>query len=138
MRRVVNQLDIINAHGADDDNRPVVIGSIGRRATGESGIRGLHDNGHVRFDAGLQCTPHFNQVTWTHNSQRFTAAKAPPPSESLHLGTVSQGIAGTHRLGELGEQCLRVKCEGLGCLVHESSLNWSDQYNRSPLENAAL
>ena len=85
LRRVINQLDIVNTHGADDDNRAVVIGTVWGRATGEASIRGLHDNGHVRFDAGLERTPHFNQVTRTHHRQRFTAAKSPSPSESSIL-----------------------------------------------------
>ncbi len=72
---VVDGLDDVHPHGVHNHDVAVVIVAVGGRAAGQSGIRRLRNHNHVRFDAGLQNFPHFQNASRAHHRQRLAFAE---------------------------------------------------------------
>ena len=72
---VVDGLDDVHPHGVYNHDVAVVIVAVGGRAACQTGIRRLRNHNHVRFDAGLQNFPHFQNGSGAHHRQRPTLAE---------------------------------------------------------------
>ncbi|MNS98555.1 hypothetical protein D3C72_1329250 [compost metagenome] len=70
----VQQMQFIETQGADNDDIPVVIIAVWRRAFRQAGIGRLHQNDFVGVDAGAQHTPQLQQRAGEDYRQRFTLA----------------------------------------------------------------
>ena len=72
---VVDGLDDVHPHGVHDHDVAVVIVAVGGRTTCQTSIRRLRNHNHVRFNAGLQNFPHFQNGSGAHHRQRPTLAE---------------------------------------------------------------
>ena len=72
---VVDGLDDVHPHGVHNHDVAVVIVAVGGRTARQTGIRRLRNHNHVRFDAGLQNFPHFQNGSGANHRQRPALAE---------------------------------------------------------------
>lgn len=89
----VKQLHLAHAQGIDDHHRPIVVGAIGGRATGQAGIGRLHDDDDIGRHAGDQYPPLFDQRAGPHHCQHRPAAEAESSAEPAGGAIAGEQVA---------------------------------------------
>src|SRR5665213_936965 len=71
-----NQVRLCHPHGADNDDVPIVVAAIWRRASCEASICGLHNNDLVCRHTDIEDSPLLNKASGLHNNQRRATAES--------------------------------------------------------------
>ncbi|MNP19990.1 hypothetical protein D3C76_1125450 [compost metagenome] len=103
-------MQFIEAQGADNDDIPVVIIAVWRRAFRQAGIRRLHQNNFVGGDAGAEDAPQFQQRAGEHHRQRFALTRTEALAIAGGFFRVSQQVRVTNQARQFVNESVVILC----------------------------
>ncbi|MNC21800.1 hypothetical protein D3C75_697850 [compost metagenome] len=70
----IQQMQFVEAQGADNHNVAVIIVAVWRGAFGQTGIRRLHQNDFIGRNAGAEHPPQLQQASREYDGERVALA----------------------------------------------------------------